>query len=72
MFCKVVVLREKKSCYGFALSRKFSNDSERRAQVSTSFSLQLSQDLLYLSEKIALCRRCVVLPKELSNGLSQN
>ena len=31
---------EKKLSYGFFLPRKLSNDSERRAQVSTSFSLQ--------------------------------
>ena len=55
----------------FVLPRKFSNNSEGRAQVSTSFSLQ-SQDLLDSFKTIALCRRSVVLPWERSNGLSQN
>ena len=42
MFNTVVVLREKKLSYEFFLPRKFSNDSGRRGQVSTSFSLQLT------------------------------
>ena len=33
---------QKKLSYDFVLPRKLSNDSERRAQVSTSFSLQSS------------------------------
>ena len=42
MSYSVVVLREKKLSYRFFLPRKFSNESERRAQVSTSFFLQLT------------------------------
>ena len=42
MSYSVVVLREKKLSYKFFLPRKFSNESERRAQVSISFFLQLT------------------------------
>ena len=47
----------------FFLPRKFSNDGERQAQVSTFFSLQLTiEGFTLLIQNIALCRRCVVLP----------
>ena len=42
MSYSVVVVREKKLSNRFFLPRKFSNESERRAQVSTSFFLQLT------------------------------
>ena len=60
----VVMLREKRLSYGFFfLPRKFSNDGERQAQVSTFFSLQLTiEGFTLLIQNIALCRRCVVLP----------
>ena len=41
MFNTVVVLWEKKLSYIFFLPRKFLNDGERRAEVSTFSSLQL-------------------------------
>ena len=39
MFKTVVVIRERGHLLDYVLPRKFSNDSERREQVSTSFSL---------------------------------
>ena len=58
-------------CYGkrsyltyFVLPRKFSNDVERREQVSTIFSLQLiSQDLLCLFEKLRFAEDVLFYPK---------
>ena len=54
---------EKKLSQNFVLPKKLSNDSERRAQVSTSVSRQstIARFTLFILKKIARCRRSVVL-----------
>ena len=65
MFNTVVVLRKRSYLTDFVLLRKFSNDSERRAQVSTSFSplSTVAGFTLFMKKKVRFVKEVLLYPK---------